>query len=99
MCLNKKLYKVSLGTGLAWAKTFKVYADNEAEAVDIVADYIEAHEYTGLYSNHYDLADLCDIGQTVDEYAEAHNLICAGNHGIYLEVIGLEVSDDENSNI
>ena len=96
---GEHLYKMLLGTGLAWLQPVRVYADNETEAVDFVADYIEEHEYRGLYSDHYALADLCEVGQTVDEYAEANNLICAGNHGIYLEVIGLEVSDDENSNI
>ena len=95
MLINKApygnpMYKVTLGTGLAWTKEFKVYANNEQEAIDLVADYIEVKEFYGLYSSHYELADLCEANQTVDEYAEANNLICCGNHGIYLEVLAVE---------
>lgn len=84
------LYRVYLATGTAWYKVFKVYAFNESEAVDLVADYVEEHEFKGLYTDYWELFDLCDFGQTVSEYAEDHNLICCGNHGIYLEVAGLE---------
>lgn len=84
------LYRVYLATGTMWLKVFQVYAYNESEAVDLVADYCEEQEYDGLYGDYYALADLCDVGQSVDEYAEANNLICCGNHGIYLEVSGIE---------
>lgn len=87
---GEKLYKVSIGTGLAWTKEFKVYAYHEQEAVDLVADYIEEQELSGLYSDHYELADLCEVGETADEYAEANNLTCCGNHGIYIQLLGLE---------
>jgi hypothetical protein len=58
--------------------------------VDLVADRIEAEELTGLYFDHYEVADLCEVGETVDEYAEANGLVCAGNHGIYIQVLGIE---------
>ena len=87
---GEKLYAVTLGTGLAWTKQVLVYACHETEAVDLVADYVEEQELFGLYSDHYELADLCETGQTVDEYAEANNLVCCGNHGIYLQVINIE---------
>jgi hypothetical protein len=87
---GEKYYRVYLATGTAWYKVFQVYAYNESEAVDMVADYVEENELEGLYADYWELFDLCDVGQTVDEYAEAHNLICCGNHGIYLEVAGLE---------
>lgn len=87
---GEKCYRVYLATGTAWLKVFQVYAYNEQEAVDLVADYCEEHEFEGLYTDFYGLADECEVGQSVDEYAEAHNLICCGNHGIYLEVAGLE---------
>ena len=83
---GEKLYTVSLNTGLAWLREYSVYAYNEQAAIDLVADYIEAEELTGIYSDHHELADLCEAGETVDEYAEANNLICAGNHGIYISV-------------
>ena len=86
---GEKFYRVYIGTGTAWYKVFQVYAYNESEAVDLVADYCEEHELEGLYADYYEIYDLCE-GETVDEYAENHNLICCGNHGIYLEVAGLE---------
>lgn len=87
---GETLYRVDLGTGTAWTAPYLVYAYNEQEAVDLVADYIEAQELIGLYSDHYELADLCEPDETVESYAEANNLICAGNHGIYISLAGIE---------
>ena len=87
---GQTLYRVIIGTGLAWGAPYEVYAYHEQEAVDLVADYLEAHEVIDLYSDHYELADLCEVGQTVDEYAETNGLTCAGNHGIYVQVLGIE---------
>lgn len=96
---GETLYRVYIATGTAWYKVFQVYAYNESEAVDMVADYVEEHEYDGLYTDYYGIADLCDVGQSVDEYVEVHNLICCGNHGIYLEVAGLEeITNDGTKN-
>ena len=87
---GETLYKITIGTGLAWMKHFEVYAYNEQDAVDLVADYIE-EEFEGLCFDHYALADLCEVGETVDEYAEANNLVRCGNHGVYINVEGIEV--------
>ena len=84
------IYRVSVGTGLAWTKQFKVCANNEQDAVDLVADYIEEQGFENLYFDHYELADLCELGETVDEYAEANGLVCVGNHGIYIQLCGIE---------
>ena len=86
---GEKLYTVTLGTGFAWTKSFEVYAYNETEAVDLVADYVEEH-HLYLYADHYDLADECEVGQSVDEYAEANGLTCCGNSGIYLQILNIE---------
>lgn len=88
---GENLYRVFVGTGTIWLKEFHVYAYNEQEAVDLVADYCDEHELEGLYADYYEIFDLCDVGQTVEEYAEAHNLTCCGNHGIYLEIAGIEL--------
>lgn len=88
---GENLYRVYISTGTMWLKVFHVYAYNETEAVDLVADYCEEHELEGLYTDYWELFDLCDMGETVDEYAESRNLICCGNHGIYLEVAGIEL--------
>ena len=87
---GEKLYKITIGNGTAWNKEFKVYANDEQEAVDLLADYLEDEEMDGLYGDHYGLLEYCDVGQTVDEYAEANNLTCCGNHGIYVQILGME---------
>ena len=85
-------YIVSLATGLAWVEQYQVAAYHEAEAVDLVADYIEEHGYKGLYFEHMELEVMakCSQWQTADAFAEAHNLTCCGNHGIYLEITNIE---------
>ena len=87
---GENLYAVTLGTGTAWTQTYEVYAYNECEAVDLVADYCEENELEGLYGDFYEVADLCDVGETVDEYADANGLTCCGNHGIYMQILGIE---------
>ena len=93
---GENLYAVTLGTGTAWTQTYEVYAYNEGEAVDLVADYCEENEFEGLYSDHYELADFCEIGETVDEYAEANGLTCCGNHGIYIQLIEIKLIEGGN---
>ena len=87
---GEKLYEVTLGTGLAWTQSFEVYAYSEEHAVYTVADYCEEHELNGLYSDYYELYDLCENGETVDEYAEANGLTCCGNSGIYMAITNIQ---------
>lgn len=87
---GEKLYRVGVANGTAWLQVFMVYAYNEQEAVDYVADYCEKNGLEGLYWQYYELEGMCEDNQTPEEYAEAHNLTCCGNHGIYLDVAGLE---------
>lgn len=88
---GENFYRIYLATGTMWLKVFHVYAYDEAEAIDLVADYCENQELEGLYADYYSIANLCEVGQSVDEYSEAHNLTCCGNHGIYLEIAGIEL--------
>lgn len=88
---DEDLYRIYIATGTAWYKVFQVYAYNEQEAVDLIVDYCEEQGLEGLYADYYEIFDLCDVGETVDEYAEAHGLTCCGNHGVYVELAGLEV--------
>ena len=82
---GEHLYSVAIGTGTAWLQEFHVYAYDSSQAVDLVADYCEEY-LPGLCADHYELFDLCE-GETVDEYAEAHNLTCCGNHGVYIDLV------------
>ena len=86
---NEPLYRITIGTGTAWVQEFEVYAAHEQEAVDLVADYIEKN-CQGLCADHYELADLCEANETVDEYAEANGLTCCGNSGIYMHIIDIK---------
>ena len=89
---GEKAYIVSIGTGTAETSEFAVAAYNETEAVDLVADYIESHGCTGLYCDHAMLKAIagCTRYKTADDYAEAYNLTCCGNHGIYVELINIQ---------
>lgn len=86
---GEHLYCVHVGTGTAWAMEFIVGAYDEQQAIDIIADFLEEKESV-LVTDYYDLYDMCEAGQTVDEYAEANNLICAGNHGVYISIAGIK---------
>lgn len=79
-------YHIFVGTGTAWVQEFHTVADNITEAIDHVADYCEENA-PNLIFDHYALADECDLGQSVEEYAEANGLICCGNHGVYIDLI------------
>lgn len=83
---GETLYSVSIGNGTVHPYTEEVYAYNEQEAVDKVVDHLEAEE-SNLIVDYYDLYDIVDYGQTVDEYAEENNLVVAGNSGWYVEVV------------
>ena len=88
--MSEQLYTVTLGTGTMWTQSYSVYAYNEQEAIDLVADHIEEQELHGLYCDWYELADICGVGETPESYAESHNLTCAGNHGIYVEILDVK---------
>ena len=89
---GEKTYIVSLATGLAWIEQYKVAAYHETEAVDLVADYIEEHNYNGIYYDYLELEMMakCSEWKTAEAFAEANNLTCCGNHGIYIEISNIE---------
>ena len=86
---GENLYRIHVGTGTPWAKEFIVGAYDEQQAVDIIADFLEEKESV-LVMSFYEVFDLCEVGQTVDEFAKANGLTCAGNHGVYLHIESIE---------
>lgn len=90
---GEKLYRVYVRTGTAWNDIREVYAYNEQEAIDKVVDRLEKEE-SNLVVDYYDIYDMCDTGETVDEFAEANDLICAGNHGLYIGIDRIELVED-----
>ena len=94
---GEKLYRVYVRTGTAWCDVREVYAYNEQEAIDKVVDRLEKEE-SNLVADYYDLYDMCDTGETVDEFAEANDLICAGNHGLYVGIDRVELAESRKRN-
>lgn len=80
------LYRVGVGTGLAWPYTMAIEAFSEQEAVDKVADHLSAMG-SSFVKSYYSLFKEKDKNQTVESYAESHNLICCGNNSEYMEVV------------
>lgn len=78
-------YKVCVNTGTYSSCVVKVKAYNIQDAIDMVIDKLEEEE-SPLVFDYYAIADECEAGETVDEYAEANNLICGGNHGLYISI-------------
>ena len=85
---GERRYRIFLNTGTIYLQEFHVYAENETEAADIVGNFCEEY-MPGLCADHYEVAELCN-GETVDEYAEAHNMTCCGDHGVYITIAGME---------
>lgn len=91
---GEKLYRVYVRTGTAWNDVREVYAYNEQEAVDKVADRLWEEE-SNLVVDYYDIYDMCEVGETVDDFVEANDLVCAGNNGrAYLGIDRIELVED-----
>lgn len=65
---------------------FLVDADDYAEALDILVDFISENEIFSIcYSDYYELADIMDSEyETVEDYADANGMVCCGNKGLYI---------------
>jgi hypothetical protein len=88
---NQNLYEITIipnaeDFGLV---TFKVYASNETEAEQKVADYIVSHELKHLYYTHFDLVCLADFEETIDHYTLNHGL-SRFDGGIYIEIAAID---------
>ena len=80
---DKNAYTISIGED-----TYRAYANNESEALDIIADYLENNGHKDLYFDHFTLEVMaeCSKHKTADAFAEAHNLTCCGTNRIYLNI-------------
>ena len=85
---GEKQYEVLIGTGTAFPYKETVWAYNEQEALDAVVDRLEATG-SNLVLDYYDIYDMCESGQTVDEFVEENNLVTAGNSGLFVDVIDI----------
>jgi hypothetical protein len=94
----EKIYIVSIGTGLDSPEKFKVYAHNDKEALNRVADYIESKEMKNI---HFDAVEMyaiaqcsnrkpLDIFDDLDKFAAEKGLTRCGTHHIYIELSNIE---------
>lgn len=83
-------YKIYLNTGTAWLEEFEVYAYTESEAIEELAKHVVGFGFDGLWFSYFQLANECELDETVDEYAANHGLI-ACDKGVYLPVARMEV--------
>jgi hypothetical protein len=86
----RKNYRVLLGTSSFYPQEFHVCANDKDEALNLVGDYCEENGLHTLYSDRYEIADLCKVGETVEEHAAALHMTCCGKHGVYVELFGIE---------
>jgi uncharacterized protein YggL (DUF469 family) len=52
-----------------------VMADNKNEAIDKIIEQLVNENFEYIV-DYYEVFDLCESGQTVEEYAQEHGLIC-----------------------
>lgn len=83
-------YRIFVGTGSMYLQEFHVCAENETEALALIADYCEKHDMHWLYADYYELVDLTDTGETVSEYAARQDLTACGESGVYMQIKGIE---------
>ena len=94
---GEKLYKVYVNTGTAWCDVREVYAYNEGEAIDKVVDRLE-EEGSNLVIDYYELNDMVEYPDTIDDLIVDYNLTCAGNHGLYISVDRVELAESRKRN-
>lgn len=87
---GSKNYRILLGTSSFYPQEFHVCANDKTEALNLVGDYCEENELHTLYSDYYEIASFCNVGETVEERAVALHLTCCGMHGVYVELLGME---------
>lgn len=79
---GEQLYQITLTT----KEKFKVYASDEEEAINLLADHLVEEKQIWSYSTYQEIATLCDIGQSVSEYIEENQMYFANNQDIYIQV-------------
>lgn len=86
---DKNTYIVSV---FADYNQYRVSANTEQEAADLVADYLESHNLSHLYYDNYTVKVLAEFSEyrLPDRYAKANGLTCCGTHDIYINIISIK---------
>lgn len=84
-------YKVNVNAGVAWPLSVVVEAFSESEAVDTAADSLKGSRFV---LTREEIEKLKSPEETVEEYAEANNLVCCGSEGVYMSVDSIETLEN-----
>lgn len=84
-------YKVNVSAGVAWPLSVVVEAFSESEAVDAAADSLKGSCFV---LTREEIEKLKSPEETVEEYAEANNLVCCGSEGVYMSVDSIETLEN-----
>ena len=90
-------YDITIGEG-AYYRAFAYDLDT---AIDLVADHLVSVNATQLYFDAFTFGIMAEHSnyRNVELFAKAHNLICCGKDGIYVEITSVKgnryVSEDE----
>lgn len=86
-------YKVNVNTGTAYLCSVMVEAFSERAAVDTVADSLKGSRSV---LTREEIEKLKSPEETVEEYAEANNLVCCGSEGVYMSVDSIETLENRD---
>ena len=85
---GESIYYITVGDDA----TYRVSAFSLDDALDLVADYLESHNYTNSYLDNLTirLAGECSKWLTAEAFAKAHDLVCCGTNKIYIPVTNVK---------
>lgn len=86
-------YKVNVNAGVAWLRSVVVEAFSERAAVDTVADSLKGSRFV---LTREEIEKMKSPEETVEEYAEANNLVCCGSEGVYMSVDSIETLENRD---
>lgn len=92
---DAKIYRILVGPGTVMNREFHVYACDEHEAIDFLADYCVENGFHGLYSTYDELYDSF-VEQASDKRAQVHKLTCCGKDKVFIEIKEISVLDSDS---
>ena len=85
---GENIYYITVGEDAI----YRVSAFTLEDALDLVADYIESHNFTNAYLDNLTvrLAGECSKWLTAEAFAKAHDLVCCGKNKIYIPITSVK---------
>ncbi len=79
-------YKVTFAVSNTIIPTFLIYANNEQDALNYIAEYAEKEELN-LFIDYYELNDIVDDKEEIERYFQADNGLYTDLDYVYMEKI------------